>query len=79
MLNVNPPNSREGSKRARKIDHKPSAVRSKVFFISLESFTAGDRLFGEVEAQTYAIIAFADFTDCLNILVTAHGSSYLQQ
>ena len=33
VLNVNPPNSREGSKRARKIDHKPSAVRSKVFFM----------------------------------------------
>ena len=35
VLNVNPPNSREGSKRARKIDHKPSAVRSKVFFFYL--------------------------------------------
>jgi hypothetical protein len=33
VLNVNPPRSREGSKRARKIDHKPSAVRSKVFLL----------------------------------------------
>ena len=33
VLNVNPPKFREECKRSRKIDHEPSAVKLKVFFM----------------------------------------------
>ena len=77
VLNVNPPNSREGSKRARKIDHKPSAVRSKVFFVNLGSSLADKSLLREVKSQTYTIIALTNFAHSLDIAVATHGSCRL--